>query len=182
MNYALSALIPLVVIMLFLQLFLVLLYRHHPEIPSRLSVGARLLQRKVTFGTHITRNCGANVAGRMSVSMVLFLASDWRQFIRAAVQEESSVSTCSTCSAVTSSQRYKCAVCPKISLCRACYRCTIFRLSHISFWSYLTVKSTIFILPILLFLFQINQKGWSVSLISWQINNLMLEMSNVRFL
>ncbi|KXN92381.1 hypothetical protein AN958_06999 [Leucoagaricus sp. SymC.cos] len=37
------------------------------------------------------------------------------------VQEESVVSACSTCTAVTSSQRYKCAVCDKISLCRACY-------------------------------------------------------------
>ncbi|KAF9454221.1 hypothetical protein P691DRAFT_692748, partial [Macrolepiota fuliginosa MF-IS2] len=37
------------------------------------------------------------------------------------VQEESVVSKCSTCSAVTSSQRYKCAVCPRINLCRACY-------------------------------------------------------------
>ncbi|EKM81668.1 hypothetical protein AGABI1DRAFT_54553 [Agaricus bisporus var. burnettii JB137-S8] len=37
------------------------------------------------------------------------------------VQEEDSVSKCSTCPAVISSQRYKCAVCTNITLCRACY-------------------------------------------------------------
>ncbi|PPQ62874.1 hypothetical protein CVT24_006272 [Panaeolus cyanescens] len=35
--------------------------------------------------------------------------------------EEAQVSQCSTCSAVTLHKRYKCASCPKMHLCRACY-------------------------------------------------------------
>ncbi|KAH8832945.1 hypothetical protein DL96DRAFT_1458832 [Flagelloscypha sp. PMI_526] len=34
---------------------------------------------------------------------------------------ESEVSTCSTCDAVTSVKRYKCAICDHFALCRACY-------------------------------------------------------------
>ncbi|TFK26189.1 hypothetical protein FA15DRAFT_637969 [Coprinopsis marcescibilis] len=36
-------------------------------------------------------------------------------------QDETSVSACSICQAVTSRQRYKCAACPNFQLCRACY-------------------------------------------------------------
>ncbi|KAF8159565.1 hypothetical protein B0H34DRAFT_703960 [Crassisporium funariophilum] len=37
------------------------------------------------------------------------------------VQDEVQISQCSTCSAVTPRKRYKCASCPKMHLCRACY-------------------------------------------------------------
>ncbi|KIK08918.1 hypothetical protein K443DRAFT_671967 [Laccaria amethystina LaAM-08-1] len=37
------------------------------------------------------------------------------------VLDENKVSKCSTCSAVTPRKRYKCASCPKLHLCRACY-------------------------------------------------------------
>jgi len=37
------------------------------------------------------------------------------------VLDEAQVSQCSTCSAVTERKRYKCASCPKMLLCRACY-------------------------------------------------------------
>ncbi|KAF9006028.1 hypothetical protein BDQ17DRAFT_1277613 [Cyathus striatus] len=37
------------------------------------------------------------------------------------VHDDAQVSTCSTCSAVTLRKRYKCASCPKMHLCRACY-------------------------------------------------------------
>ncbi|TFK39910.1 hypothetical protein BDQ12DRAFT_649491 [Crucibulum laeve] len=36
-------------------------------------------------------------------------------------QDENQISHCSTCSAVTFRKRYKCASCPKMHLCRACY-------------------------------------------------------------
>ena len=38
------------------------------------------------------------------------------------VQDEAKISRCSTCSAITPRKRYKCASCPKMHLCRACYR------------------------------------------------------------
>ncbi|KAG6833242.1 hypothetical protein H0H87_009863 [Tephrocybe sp. NHM501043] len=37
-------------------------------------------------------------------------------------QDEAQISKCSTCQAKTSHKRYKCASCPNINLCRACYR------------------------------------------------------------
>lgn len=37
------------------------------------------------------------------------------------VQDEAKISRCSTCAAITPRKRYKCASCPKIHLCRACY-------------------------------------------------------------
>ncbi|KAF9461245.1 hypothetical protein BDZ94DRAFT_1264328 [Collybia nuda] len=36
-------------------------------------------------------------------------------------QDETQISKCSTCEAVTPRKRYKCASCPNINLCRACY-------------------------------------------------------------
>ncbi|RXW23967.1 hypothetical protein EST38_g1863 [Candolleomyces aberdarensis] len=36
-------------------------------------------------------------------------------------QDEGTVSVCTTCHATTGKQRYKCAVCPKFNLCKACY-------------------------------------------------------------
>lgn len=36
--------------------------------------------------------------------------------------DEAQVSKCSMCTAVTSRRRYKCASCPNINMCRACYR------------------------------------------------------------
>jgi hypothetical protein len=38
------------------------------------------------------------------------------------VLDETQVSKCSTCSAVTERKRYKCISCEKLFLCRACYR------------------------------------------------------------
>jgi len=38
------------------------------------------------------------------------------------VQDEAEISRCSTCRVVTPRKRYKCASCPKMHLCRACYR------------------------------------------------------------
>ena len=37
-------------------------------------------------------------------------------------QDEAKISRCSTCAAITHRKRYKCASCPKIHLCQACYR------------------------------------------------------------
>jgi hypothetical protein len=37
-------------------------------------------------------------------------------------QDEAKISRCSTCAAITHRKRYKCASCPEIHLCQACYR------------------------------------------------------------
>ena len=50
-----------------------------------------------------------------------------------AAQDETEISQCSTCAAITHRKRYKCASCPKIHLCQACYRSVIKFQNHIYF-------------------------------------------------